>query len=126
MSDRAGQVGSRPPIACAPSPRSWAARTRRRRTGAGPSGRDIRGLAWRRSAGRCPGSSGRSMREVGGTVGAFGDLALAAPDAGHDPPAGEVDRLQRIEAGAFKPALDLVVGKAEMDVGVLALQLDQI
>ena len=40
-------------------------------------------------------------------------------------PAGEVDRLQRVEAGA-EPALDLVVGEAEMDMGMLALQLDQV
>ena len=53
-------------------------------------------------------------------------LALAAPDAGHQAAAGEVDRLQRIEPGAAQPALHLVVGEAEMDVGVLALQLDQV
>ena len=53
-------------------------------------------------------------------------LALAAPDAGHDAAAGEVDGLERIEAGALQPALHLVVGEAEMDMGVLALQFDQI
>ena len=58
--------------------------------------------------------------------GGAASLALAAPDAGHQAAAGEVDRLERIEAGAAQPALDLVVGEAEMDVGVLALELDQI
>ena len=58
--------------------------------------------------------------------GTRGQLALAAPDAGHQPPAGKVDRLQWMEARASQPALDLVVGEAEMDVGMLAFELDEI
>ena len=57
---------------------------------------------------------------------ARGQLALAAPDPGHQATAGKMDRLERIEAGALQPALHLVVGEAEMDVGMLALQLDQV
>ena len=33
---------------------------------------------------------------------------------------------KREEAGALQPALDLVVGEAEMDVGMLALQFDHV
>ena len=58
--------------------------------------------------------------------GASRQLALAAPDARHQTATGKVDRFKRCEAGAAQPALHLIVGEAQMDVGMLALQLDQI
>ena len=51
-------------------------------------------------------------------------FALPAPDPGHQAAAGKMDRFERIEACASQPALHLVVGEAEMDVGVLALEFD--
>ena len=58
--------------------------------------------------------------------GARRQFALATPDAGHQAATGKVDRLERVQTGAFQPALHLVVGEAEMDMGMLALQLDQV